>query len=250
MSDGSLFVDIIPDFSTLRKKAKGEKVEVGTKSSKATGEGVSTGKGGILGKSGGLMKMLGKIGAAVFVISKLMEVFQPVIEVIGAIVKTLGLLLIPLVRLLLVLLTPVLKWLANFVSDFLTDPFGAILRGIRDIFTQLLPELLTGLANAIGSALETALPSWLVNTSDGESRVQRLMRADPLDVLGSFAGASVLGPVGALFGGDIRDAIGSRFNRDSQGATINVEGITDDSVARNIEYRINKDNSNYGRFIP
>ena len=248
MSDGSLFVDIIPDFSTLRKKAKREKVEVGTKSSKATGEGVSTGKGGILGKGGGLMKMLGKIGAAVFVISKLMEVFQPVIEVIGAIVKTLGLLLIPLVRLLLVLLTPVLKWLANFVSDFLTDPFGAILRGIRDIFTQLLPELLTGLANAIGSALETALPSWLVNTSDGESRVQRLMRADPLDVIGSFAGVSVLGPVGALFGGDIRDAIGSRFNRGSQGATVNVEGVTDEVTASRISNLLSRNSGLFGEY--
>ena len=245
MSDGSLFVDIIPDFSTLRKKAKGEKVEVGTKSSKATGEGVPGGKGGILGKGGGLMKMLGKIGAAVFVISKLMEVFQPVIEVIGAIVKTLGLLLIPLVRLLLVLLTPVLKWLAGFVSDFLTDPFGAIIRGIRDIFTQLLPDLLTGLGDIIVSSIETMLPDWLTG-EDGENRTHRSKYFTPPgmgDILGE--------PHGAYIGGyfdKLLDNIVDWFRGDSRGTTINVEGITDDATARNIVYRANNDGGLFGKY--
>ena len=161
MVDGSLFVDIIPNFSELKKRARNEEIEVGVNGQQGTSSSPSSGGAELLGVNKGMLKTLGIIGVAISAVKELLEVFKPIFELLGAIMRTLGLLLVPLLQLLFVLLIPILKWLSNFIVDFLDDPFGALVRGITSIFTQLLPDLLTGIGGVLASEFEKGISSLL-----------------------------------------------------------------------------------------
>jgi hypothetical protein len=249
MADLKLFADIVPDFSSLKKGMKGQNLGVPTGGADAGDELKSIRKtneeGNVLQRS--LFRLFAVFAVKIFAIAKILEVIQPVIEVIGAILKTLGLLLIPLVQLLLALLTPILRFLANFITDFIQDPFGALLRGIRDIFTQLIPDLVTALAGQFQQMINTLFPSF-ANQAPSERGIFGTGALDLPALNFPFLGegGGFLGNLfGSIFGG-ISDLFSGGNNGPSTTTNIiQVQGLTNEATASEINRQLQQSPSNF-----
>lgn len=163
MTDFKLFADIIPNFKTLKKRAKKEDLELPAGSPPVKEQKKQT--KGILGMGA----TLGKIGVMIGAISAILEPFAPVIQMLGSILKVLSMFFLPLIIPIMRLMMPVLQGLSTLLEKWLglnksigDTVSGGVRKGIEGLAqrqnTFSLPENIVQELNPVARAGYEILP--------------------------------------------------------------------------------------------
>jgi len=206
---------------------------------------------GAVDKSIKLLMMLNPIGASLIIINKTLGAliagiesgFTPLLKVIGAIGKMLGLIIMPFANLLIPLLLPVLQLLkpvVTFLNIFLKPLFAMLMKASKDVVPQIIQQLMGGdILGALGTfmdfvitqlqvifdylrpmleaalqALISAVYSFLtIDFEQVKSVLVNLLGEDLGDVVTNFikvlhgAVSAVMGFVSQLVGGGVFDSL-------------------------------------------
>ena len=209
-----MFAELIPDFSTIKKRAKNEKIPVGTEDSASGGVPQREQKK----QTDGIMSIgstLGRLLRIAAIVAAVIEPLMPVLTMLGSILRVIGMFLMPLIVPILRMLTPVLKGISSILNDYL------------DFFDDFdLNSAIHQVGQTISNALRDTLGSLLPGSSNPTGMVQ-----------GIFQGGSNLAQGNPMSPSESPGVIGSLMTAGAraQNTIVNVMGITDESTAREME---------------
>ena len=244
MAEFDILANIRGRFDQLKKQARDETLEFDTGGrGRGGGGGATAGAavgadvgatagtgGGLMGVLGTMVGLLATIGAGALLIQALLEVFQPVVDMISGIFKILALFLLPTMLRLMPILSVLMRFLSKALRFWLA---------YNDILNSFMDMLLSKLGDLIGSIL-TQLKNLIFG---GATNAQRdFQRAGQ-----KASNVPILGQTGLLdFGGYLLSGIGNQLgisgqSDEAQGnnqTNINVQGITDEGTMRRIQWGI------------